>query len=1261
MTHPAGSTSTDVTEAAAADGYTATSSFPVSQLFADLASWSPCVQRRAAEQLATRSFTTSILDQLTALANDPNGGSRYGACLALGKNSNSSTANARAATLAALLTDPENRVRYMAAEAMRYLPQTAKMTQLNTILSATATTSKPLFPLNEEDPLHFAHGRLAALLFYGGNAYGPKGMIWNNLSGVDRNLLYPAMRAVAANPVGFARSCLYHAYLQLTAADVNALAGTIIDSVQVRAPSDKMFSGGVRRGGIETLEKYKIAEGVPLCMIYAIDHAPSNDGYTQGLAVLKKYAGGSTTVTPDPDVIGFCQSLLGSSNAAAAQEVLDAIAANPNPTPLTPFKSIQSAAADATSLNLPANQTTLRVAATDLAQGDSTYTWRKVRGAGNITFTPNGTTAAKDSVIQFDNVPGSYLFEVTMSDTRGLTERYRTVEVTLRNSDGTLPINDPPTAHPQSVNATPATVAPITLTGTDPEGYPLVFSVTSQPARGTLSGTAPDLTYTSTAGYLGADSFTFQVMDTEGQVSPATVSINVSGAGIELYAYEGFDYPLGSNVLTPLNGGTGFASAWVRAQEGSNDSITVTTGPPGTGTTNSVVATPGNLDGVFDNIAVTTGPAGSDNRYIDGASGNDRITALRKLSENAGTLAGDDKILWASVIWTASSNDFGRHVGFTLGTDGLSNRSQNVSTSTTWGGSGAGIAIGVGGGINNSSQVTPAIWSGGSVVARTTTGARALSNTQDNIVILKFVFADGSDPDTVHAWAFSENEPITEADFVANAVSAQAVVNQNALNILSFSQSQHVREAIDEIRVGNSFAAVIGVEGDPPDTTPPVLADIVDDRAGETMQQDEPVTYTLTFSEPMDAATLGASDFGNAGTSVININSVMQPVHGLVAVNVTAVTPGTVQLRVLQDAVLTDLAGNALITTTAITDDTVITVNPAMIEVPFVIGMAQAEAGTEITDASLAVGAITYQNNESIAAGSVISQNPAGGTGLAYGSSVDLVVSSGPAVTTVPNVTGLSQAAAETAILAADLVAGSVTTQTSSTVPAGDVISQNPAAGTSVPPGAAVDLVVSLGTGMVYDHALTDIPVSGSVGGTSADTQASDDVHQVITETESDGNPETIRFSRLEHIWDFNVAGGTNVTFHVEAHHNINNESDDFIFAYSTDGVNGTWHDMFMVTKTSDNDTTQSFVLPQDTSGTVHIRVRDTNRSAGRRAPDSLYIDQLCHHLRLRRSQPTGPGRSDVGDGLRRSGSQRSRRGSRPGRPDQPRRADLGP
>ena len=63
----------------------------------------------------------------------------------------------------------------------------------------------------------------------------------------------------------------------------------------------------------------------------------------------------------------------------------------------------------------------------------------------------------------------------------------------------------------------------------------------------------------------------------------------------------------------------------------------------------------------------------------------------------------------------------------------------------------------------------------------------------------------------------------------------------------------------------------------------------------------------------------------------------------------------------------------------------------------------------------------------------------------------------------VPDVTGLELQAAEAAIEAAGLEVGSTSTQLSDTVPAGNVIKQTPEGGDSVPPGTAVDLVVSAG------------------------------------------------------------------------------------------------------------------------------------------------------------------------------------------------------
>merc|ERR1711964_488530 len=67
----------------------------------------------------------------------------------------------------------------------------------------------------------------------------------------------------------------------------------------------------------------------------------------------------------------------------------------------------------------------------------------------------------------------------------------------------------------------------LTATDADSEVQSLTYNIASSPQHGTLSGTAPDLTYTPEAGYSGADSFTFSVNDGELDSEVVTVSITV--------------------------------------------------------------------------------------------------------------------------------------------------------------------------------------------------------------------------------------------------------------------------------------------------------------------------------------------------------------------------------------------------------------------------------------------------------------------------------------------------------------------------------------------------------------------------------------------------------------------------------------------------------------------------------------------------------------------------------------------------------------
>jgi hypothetical protein len=131
-----------------------------------------------------------------------------------------------------------------------------------------------------------------------------------------------------------------------------------------------------------------------------------------------------------------------------------------------------------------------------------------------------------------------------------------------------------------------------------------------------------------------------------------------------------------------------------------------------------------------------------------------------------------------------------------------------------------------------------------------------------------------------------------------------------------------------------------------------------------------------------------------------------------------------------------------------------------------VVGLTQAAASSAITGAGLVLGTTTQQSSTTVASGNVISESPIAGTQVNQGSAVNLVVSSGPAQATVPNVVGLTQAAASSAITGAGLVLGTTTQQSSTTVASGNVISESPIAGTQVNEGSAVNLVISSGGGI---------------------------------------------------------------------------------------------------------------------------------------------------------------------------------------------------
>jgi hypothetical protein len=140
-----------------------------------------------------------------------------------------------------------------------------------------------------------------------------------------------------------------------------------------------------------------------------------------------------------------------------------------------------------------------------------------------------------------------------------------------------------------------------------------------------------------------------------------------------------------------------------------------------------------------------------------------------------------------------------------------------------------------------------------------------------------------------------------------------------------------------------------------------------------------------------------------------------------------------------------------------------------------------------------------------------------------------------------------------------------------------------------------------------------EIPVYGTVTGTYLDTQTSNNVYEAIAEVIRGSG--SLNYSWLEHKWTFSIPANSSLTFYLEAYRPSNSDGDNFTFAYSTNG--STYTNMVTVTKSSDDNQYQTYTLPGGTSGTVYVRVVDTNRKKGKTSLDTIYVDHMFF-----RSQP---------------------------------------
>jgi hypothetical protein len=138
-----------------------------------------------------------------------------------------------------------------------------------------------------------------------------------------------------------------------------------------------------------------------------------------------------------------------------------------------------------------------------------------------------------DYVYVSSRLTGSFVYELTK---KSVVNNHFSSKVSDETADSNAApvsitvkaVNDPPMANDDRAMTQEDRSVQIALMGSDPNGDLLTYSVVTGPSHGSLSGTAPNLTYTPNANFNGSDNFTFNVNDGTVDSVSATVSITVT-------------------------------------------------------------------------------------------------------------------------------------------------------------------------------------------------------------------------------------------------------------------------------------------------------------------------------------------------------------------------------------------------------------------------------------------------------------------------------------------------------------------------------------------------------------------------------------------------------------------------------------------------------------------------------------------------------------------------------------------------------------
>ncbi len=167
------------------------------------------------------------------------------------------------------------------------------------------------------------------------------------------------------------------------------------------------------------------------------------------------------------------------------------------------------------------------------------------------------------------------------------------------------------------------------------------------------------------------------------------------------------------------------------------------------------------------------------------------------------------------------------------------------------------------------------------------------------------------------------------------------------------------------------------------DTTPPTVLTIDDGDADNAVVTNVLLTYTITFSEDIDSATVTAVDFDNAGTSNITIGTITETSPGVFTVQVTPTSAGTLILRIPTGSVITDTAGNPL--AVPVSDNDTLTVTEPDVTAPTVSSIVDDRSGNPVNLNIPVIYTITFSEDINLATVSSADFDNAGTATVTFG------------------------------------------------------------------------------------------------------------------------------------------------------------------------------------------------------------------------------------------------------------------------------------